>query len=333
MAARMNRLPKRLLILALLIVLFLAVLIVLFLAARSPTLLETDSMLPPGFEEAHLPDGDFNAYLYISHSAPIAMPLEAFGDSASASEQPDVELSSLGAWVGPNLDSFGARVEFQQQVHSQAAEMVLADDVEKWREGGVLWLVRGEVAWADGIETAMRAGDGVTFKHKYEDMWKLLRLLPEEPPLEPAAAGFIRADGDLLDPLTSKASLDLGGLGQAMGTINVKDIAYVAYAEDELRLPEDVDREFVKDSGIAAVFVARSTYPGFILGFFLNTFADRVDLQSDTRIAGEDVLSRDLDGVHLLVKPVGSTIFIVVASEEDISKKLMESVLQKHLEG
>ena len=329
----MNRLPKRILILALLIALFLAVLIVLFLAARSPTLLETDPMLPPGFEEARLPDGDFNAYLYVSHSAPIAIPMEAFGESASPSAQPDLELSSLGAWVGPNLDSFGSKVEFQQQVQAQAAEMALADDVERWREGGTLRLVRGEGAWADDVETAMRAGDGVTFKDKYQDVWRLLRLLPEEPLLQPAAAGFIRADSDLLDSLTSKAGLDLGGLGQALGTINVEDIAYVAYAEDVLRLPEHVDSEFVKDSGVAAVFVARSSYPGFILAFFLNAFADRVDLESDTRIAGEDVLSRDMDGVHLLVKPLGSAIFIVVASEEQNSRKLMESVLQKHLEG
>ncbi len=174
---------------------------------------------------------------------------------------------------------------------------------------------------------------GVTFEDKYEDTWRLLSLLPEEPPLEPAAAGFIRVDSDLLDSLTSRVDLDLGGLGQALGTINVEDIAYVAYAEDELRLPEEVDREFVRSSGIAAVFVARSTYPGFILGFFLNAFADRVDLQSDTRIAGEDVLSRDFDGVHLLVKPLGSVIFIVVASEEQTSKRLMESVLREHLEG
>ena len=330
----MNRSLKRLLILGFLIALLLVgLLAALFLAARSPTLLETDPILPPGFEEARLPDGDFNAYLYVSHSAPIAMPMEAFGESASPSAQPDLELSSLGAWVGPNLDSFGSKVEFQQQVQAQAAEMALADDVEKWREGGTLRLVRGQGAWADDVETAMRAGDGVTFKDKYEDVWRLLRLLPEEPPLEPAAAGFIRADGDLLDSLTSKAGLDLGGLGQALGTINVEDIAYTAYVDDELRLPEHVDSDFVRSSGIAAVFVARSSYPGFILAFFLNAFADRVDLQSDTRIAGEDVLSRDMDGVHLLVKPLGSTIFIVVASEEQNSKKLMESVLQKHLEG
>ena len=329
----MSRLPKRLLILALLLALFVALLITLFMAARSPTLLETAPMLPPGFEEARLPDGDFNAYLYVSHSAPIAVPPEAFGEPAGASAQSGLELSSLGAWVGPNLDSFGAKVEFQEQVQAQAAEAALGDDVERWREGDVLRLVRGEGAWADDVETAMRAGDGVAFKDKYEDIWRLLRLLPDEPPFEPAAAGFISADSDLLDSLTSRAGLDLGGLGQALGTINVENIAYAAYAEDELRLPEHVDSEFVRDSGVAAVFVARSTYPGFILGFFLNAFADRVDLESDTRIAGEDVLSRDMDGAHLLVKPLGSTIFIVVASEERNSEKLMESVLRKHLEG
>ncbi len=330
----MNRLPKRLLILALLITLLLAALFtMLFLAARSPTLLETDPMLPPGFEEARLPDGDFNAYLYVSHGAPVAVPPEAFGESAGASAQPDLELSSLGAWVGPSLDSFGARAEFQGQVQAQAAETALGDAVERWREDSTLRLVRGEGAWADDVEAAMRAGDGVTFKNKYEDVWRLLRLLPEEPPLEPAAAGFIAADSDLLDSLTSRAGLELGGLGQAMGTINVESIAYVAYADDDLRLPEQVDSEFVRDSGAAAVFVARSSYPGFILGFFLNVFADRVDLESDTRIAGEDVLSRGMDGVHLLVKPLGSVIFIVVASEERNSERLMESVLRKHLAG
>ena len=330
----MNRSLKRLLILGFLIALLVVgLLVALFLAARSPTLLETDPMLPPGFEEALLPDGDFKAYLYVSHSAPIAMPLEAFGESDSASTQPDLELSSIGAWVGPNLDSSGSRVEFQGQMQAQAAETALSDDVEKWREDSVLRLVRGEGAWANDAETAMRAGHSVTFKDKYEDIWKLLRLLPEEPPLQPAAAGFIRVDSDLLGSLTSRADLELKGLGQALGTINVENIAYVAYAEDVLRLPEDVDGEFVRDSGLAAVFVARSTYPGFLLGFFLNAFADRVDLESGTRIAGEDILSRDLDGVHLLVKPVGSAIFIVVASEEQNSKKLMESVLRKHLEG
>ena len=329
----MNRLPKRLLILAVLIALFLASIVTLFMAVRSPTLLETAPMLPPGFEEALLPDGDFTAYLYLSHSAPVAVPLAAFGESAGASTEPDVELSSLGAWAGPNLDSFGARAEFGEQMQAQAAETVLGDDVEQWREDGVLSLVRGDGVWADGVEIAMRAGSGVTFKEKYEDVWKLLRLLPEEPPLEPAAAGFVSAESDLLDSLTARAGLDLGGLGQALGTINVEKIAYVAYAEDEPRLPDNVDSDLVRSSGLAAVFVARSTYPGFLLSFFLNTFADRVDLQSDTRIAGEDVLSRDLDGVHLLVKPLGSVIFIAVASEAETSKSLMESILRKHLEG
>ena len=329
----MNRLPMRLLILGLLVALLLASIVALFMVTRSPTLLETDPMLPPGFEEARLPEGDLNAYLYVSHSASIAMPLTAFGESAGASTEPDLELSSLGAWVGPNLDSFGARAEFQQQRQAQAAETALADDVKKWREDSVLRLVSGQGAWADDIESAMRAGHGVTFKEKYEDAWRLLRLLPEEPSLEPAAAGFISVDSDLLDSLTSRAGLELGGLGQALGTINVENIAYIAYTEDELRLPESVDREYVRSSGTAAVFVARSTYPGFLLSFFLNTFADRVDLQSDTQIAGEDVLSRDLDGVHLLVKPLGSVIFIVVASEKQSSEALMQSVLRKHLEG
>ena len=125
----------RLLILGLLVALFLASIVALFMVTRSPTLLETDPMLPPGFEEARLPEGDLNAYLYVSHSASIAMPLTAFGESASALTQPDVELSSLGAWVGPNLDSFGARAEFQQQRQAQAAETALGDDVKKWREG------------------------------------------------------------------------------------------------------------------------------------------------------------------------------------------------------
>ena len=141
------------------------------------------------------------------------------------------------------------------------------------------------------------------------------------------AAGFIQVDSALLDSLASKAGLSLGGLGQALGSINVTDIVYAAYTNEPLNLPERFGLDYLEDSGVGAIFVARSSYPGFLLGFFLNTFADRIGLETGMEVSGQEVLSREEGGMHLLVKPVGSTIFLVLASSSQEAELLMASVL------
>lgn len=312
---------------------------ILLLAGCSPSLVKGTPKLPPGFLEAPVPEGDLSAYLFLAQESPITIPLARFGDPALAAGNPrfplgeeipeTVGINWLALAVGPDLDSFGGVIEFNRDLLAEMAEDVMSGrpEVSAWRQGNVLGLVRGTGGWADAMKVALRSGDVSRFQDAYPDSWELLRLLPESPPMDPVAAGFTNVDSMLLDSLASKAGLGLSGLGQALGSINITDIAYAAYTNEPLNLPEEFGRDYLKESGVGAVFVAQSSYPGFLLGFFLNTFADRIGLETGTEVSGQDVLSREEGGMHLLVKSVGSTIFLVLASTSQDAELLMASVL------
>jgi len=205
--------------------------------------------------------------------------------------------------------------------------------VTSWREDRVLNLVRGTGGWADAMTAALRSGDSSPFKDAYPEMWELMCLLPESPPGEPVAAGFVRVDGGILDPLVARAGLELEGVAQALGAIHVTDIAFAGYSDVGLALPEEVTPDYFKKAGVSAVFVVRSGYPGFLLSFFLGTFADRVGLEKASLANGQEVLSRELEDVHLVAKSLGNTLFLTLAPTREKAEALMSSVLEPQLNG
>ncbi len=316
--------------------LFVIVSTVLLLAGCSPSLVKGTPKLPPGFLGAPVPSGDLSAYLFLAQESPITIPLARFGDSALVANNPrfveipeTMAINRLALAVGPDLESFGGVIEFNRDLLAEMAGDLVSGkpEISTFRDGRSLALVRGTGGWADAMEVALRSGDSSRFQDAYPDSWELMRLLPENPPMDPVAAGFVEVDSTLLDSLASEAGVGLSGLGQALGSINVTDIAYAAYTNEPLNLPEEFGRDYLEESGVGAVFVAQSSYPGFLLGFFLNTFADRIGLETGTEVSGQDVLAREEGEMHLLVKPVGSTIFLVLASSSQDAQLLMASVL------
>ena len=321
----------------------LAVLPLLFLLAGcSPTLVNTTPLLPPGFLDPHVPPGDLSAYLYVSQESPLTVPLQKFGDlthiqgNPGYSEIPEtLSLNRLVLAVGPDLDSFSGAIQFNRHILAEMAEDVMSGrpEVSVWRQGNVLGLVRGTGGWADAMENAMRAGDASRFQDVYPDIWQLMQLLPEKPPAKPVAAGFIHVDQVLLDSLAAKAKLELRGLTQALGLIQITDIAYVAYTDMPVALPREVTSDYFEEANVGAIFVARSGYPGFLLSFFLGSFADRVGLEKGSLVAGQKVLSRELGNMYLVVKPMGNTLFLVLAPSRESAEDLMSSVLEPQQSG
>ena len=311
----------------------------LVLAGCSSSLVKTTPKLPPGFLETLVPAGDLSAYMYVSQGSAVTIPLQRFGDASLVQGVPGlpaiperVEIDQMVLVVGPDLDSFGGSVTFGQDGLAEMAQALLSqrsDDVTSWRDARRVNLVRGNSGWADSLQSAMRSGDVSRFQDAYPDIWELMRLLPERPPGEPVAAGFLKVDTGLLDSLSSKAGLGLSGLGQALGAIRITDVAYVAYTDNtSLALPEYVGRDYLVEVGVGAVFVVRSSYPGFLLSFFLDTFADRVGLQKGTEVSGEDVLFKDLDGMYLVAKPLGDTLVLSLAPTRERAEALMAAVLE-----
>ncbi len=321
---------------------FLAAASLLALAGCSPSLVQTDPKLPPGFLDARVPASDLSAYMYMSQEQPITIPLDRFGDPAHAANNPrfatipeKLAANRLALSVGPTLDSFGGVIEFESaargfysDIQAEIAEIVASGhpEVTVWRGDKELFLVRGTGGWADAMSSALRSGEGAPFKDMYPDIWELMRLLPESPPAKPVAAGFLKPTKVVIDALASRAGLDLGTLSQAMGTVNIKNVAFIAYSDRPVAIPTDVTPEYIRRHNVGAIYVARSSYPGFILSFFLNNFSGRIALEKVT-IRDETVLYRAFDDVHLLVKAIGSTIFFTMAPERAFAEELMASVL------
>ena len=314
---------------------------VLAALACSPKLVQTDPKLPPGFLDTPVLTGDLNAYLYLSQGSPIALPLEPFGDIENIQGNPllperlsvETDIRSLAFWMGPDLGSFGGDVVFSEETVAEIAELLLAtksDDVTSWRQGARVSLVRGTGPWATEMERVHRSGQALPFGEAYPKAWELLRLLPESPPAEPVAAGFLNPTSTVIDPLASRAGLSLGRLAPALGSVNINDVAFVAYSNRPIAVPERVTADYLHEHQIGAILVTRSSYPGFILSFFLNNFSGRVDLNK-IEVMGESVLYREFADVHLMVKSIGNTIFFSLAPTRDFAESLIASVLETQL--
>ncbi|MFH1141119.1 MAG: hypothetical protein V1724_05520 [Chloroflexota bacterium] len=297
----------------------------------------TNPALPPGFTEAQVPAGDISAYLYVSQDSPVTIPTERFGNvQGIAHELAHVlQVRGLALWTGQSVDSFAGNVKFAEESSAEIAQTLLSGvaDVKSSRDGVTLKLVSGSGEWAEGMESALKANQGSPFKDAYPAIWDLLHLMPEAPPGKPVAVGFVHVNEQLMNSLATQANLDLSGVGQAFGAANVSDIAFIAYAESPLALPNMVGPDYFKQAGLGAVFVARSSYPGFVLSFFLGSFADRVGLEKGPTVKGQEVLVKEIEGAHLMVATLGNTFFVALAPTREKAEALMTSALAPHVKG
>ena len=310
---------------------------ILVLAGCNPTLVETDPKLPSGFLDTQVPDVELNAYLYASQEQPTIIPLELLLAEVSvpSGTPTEVGMQRMAAWMGPDLKSFGASLRFQDVQDATFVEEQMAERareaVQSWRDGADLQLARGSGPWVEGLRSALSNGSTVTFQEAYPEVWELMRLLPASPPGEVVAAGFLLPTSTVIDSLASRAGLNLGRFAPALGTVNVKSVAFAAYSNQRIAFPTEVTPEYLQEYQIGAIYVARSSYPGLILSFFLDRFAGRVDLEK-TQVIGESVLYREYEDVYLMVKVLGNTIFFTLAPSRDYAEELMAAVLAPQVE-
>lgn len=298
----------------------------------TPTPIETAPKLPLEFLETPIPDIELNAYLYTSQEQSTIMPLKLFlpEQSVPYALPTEVRIKRMAAWIGSDLNSFGASFQFQDIQDAILVEERMAEQGRKaeqsWRHGADLQLVRGTGPWAEGLRNALSTGSTVDFQKAYPEVWLLMRLLPASPPGEVLAAGFLRPASTVIDSLAPWAGLNLGQFGPALGTVDVKNVAFAAYSNQRIVFPTEVTPEYIQKYQIGAIFVAHSSYPGLILSFLLDRFASRVELEK-TQIIGETVLYREYEDVYMMVKVMGSTIFFTLAPSRGYAQELMAAVL------
>lgn len=298
-----------------------------------------DPALPPGFAEARVPKADLSAYVYISQGATVPVPTSWFADPAlSLSSNPafaslgaSVALKSITLAVGPTVDHLGVQATLTSEQEAEAVAQLARGRplTEAWASGSTLGLVYGSGDWPGKLKSSIQLGDGLPFSRAYTDSWQLLRMMPESAPGQPIAVGFARTTGSVLEQASANLGLDLKGVPQAMGSLNITQGVFVAYAQQPLVAPEHVDITYFKQHGVGVIAAAKSSYPGFLLGFFLNSFANQAGLEKGTQVSGRDVLARDLGDAYLVAAPIGSVLFITIAPEKSGAEALMAAVLEQ----
>ena len=258
--------------------------------------------LPPGFEDAGVPDVDLNAYAYLDAGVPVTLPASALGDGAG----PIGLLRVEAALRDPGVD--------------QAAWLRTLD-------GEARFLSATETPWSDGIAAAWRDGQRASVEARYPEAWETIRLLPAHPPGRAVAVGFARNAGDLADDVLALQGIQVPGLGSALGFIRIRTLAFGAYASDPSSLPTPMTAMAIRDAGLGLVAVGRAGYPGVLVDFLIGRFAGRLGLD-DVTVAGEKARHRGLDGgLHLMMKSYGATLYFVVAGTRDDAEALLASVV------
>lgn len=308
------------------------------LAGCTSNPVQGDPALPPGFQDAKVPKADLNAYVYVSQGAPVSLPTRWFGDLATVKNDPrfaaigdSVVVNSMALAAGTDTQHAGGVISFQDATTADAAAQLAAARplTQAWRNGNNMGLAHGDGDWPGALKASLQAGNGSPVSQANPDAWDLLRMLPQTPPSKPVAAGYVKVDGNLMEDAAGRLQLNLSGVTQALGSLNVSQVAFIAYAAGDLSTKDPVSLAYLSQRGASALLVMKSSYPGFLLGFFLNNFASQAGLEKGEQVAGQDVLTKDLGDAYLVAKPIGSVLFLSVAPDKAHAEALMESVLKQ----
>ncbi|MBI4202837.1 MAG: hypothetical protein HY532_06995 [Chloroflexi bacterium] len=297
---------------------------------------QRDASLPPGFTEARIPNAGLNAYLYASQGSPIRLPVKWFGGgdpqaiAALAALGDTVDVQSIGLGVGTTLDHFGGQIAFTSEDEAETAVQLASSrpaKLEVWRSGADVGIVSGSGDWPASVKASLQAGDSVLFSEAYPAAWELLRMLPASPPDAPVAAGFAKVEGGLLDSVSGRMGLGLTGVTQALGGLQVTDMAFIAYAGQPLGDIETLSADYLRQQDASFIVAMRSGYPGFLLSFFLSSFATQAGLEKGATASGQEVFTGEVDGNYLVVKSIGNVIFIAAATDRAKAEALVDAVL------
>ncbi|MFQ5873890.1 MAG: hypothetical protein ACE5JL_08825, partial [Dehalococcoidia bacterium] len=176
---------------------------------------------------------------------------------------------------------------------------------------------------------AIEGGRFLSFTEAYPEAWGLMRRLPPSPPQPPLAVSFVNVEEALVDSVTRKAGQETQIIGQALDAARVSTVALGFYGEQDFTWPDaDVRPAFLRQQGVSAVAVTRSSYPGFILNLFFGSFASRAGMEEVRLESGEEVLARRLDDeLHVLVKNKGSFLVGAASSDREQAEGLLQSLL------
>ena len=285
--------------------------------------------LPDGLDAFGAIDVDSNALTYVLPGTGVTLSASAFGgtpEEALAVESMELLLRDPGV-------EYAMRVRFADaDTAERAAALARADaeDSSDWVDvdGAALSVGRSERAWGAEVREAWASGERRPISEVHSDFWDRLRLMPENPPARPVAAGFVRNVSDLLDRLLEAGHTDAPGLSDALGFARVGSVAFVGYSDTLTSIPGASSGAILRELDAGVIFVAQGGYPGFVIDLLFRQFASGAGL-GPVDVEGQRVSYRVINAdLHLMVKNFGPTFFFAAGPTRARTQELMASVIR-----
>lgn len=315
----------------------LAALVLLMVAAAcTSTLTAGDGLLPTGMDQARVPQAELGGFVYLSASPGVAVSTSRFVSSQGVAELPaDVpaQVDIVGAILvsGTSSEEIGGTLTFATPEDAQTAWQVFEARKMGEENWGLLvsprmHAVRGKGPWATSVRSALESGSLVPLSTHDPDAWALVTNLPEKPPSAPIAAGVVSLDDRLIEDFGAEAGFPLSDIADALGLAGVEAIAFALYSDLPSEAIESVDRDFLAQSGSAAMFVSHSSYHGAILSLVMRAGSGLSGLE-EVELGDKTVRYRKIGDLHLVAKTEGSFIYAAVAAARDDAEKLILSAI------
>ena len=288
--------------------------------------------LPLGFETAPLPDVALNGYLYLdgSHLSGIKL-VDLIPDFTPPPDlSGEISLKRLSVWLGTGIDSLGIGVEFTDRKTAELIEAALqAANIQTrhYLQHDTIYVVKGRGEWAEALFSALREARFVRMSDTYVVPWKLLRLLPGDPPAKPIAAGFGVLNPLLLERMERDVDANVVLVRSIMSTARARNLAFALYPGRPLQGLPSLNDTFLTETELSGIMVTRSSYPGFLVSFIFGRVGTPSGL---TRVSLSDG-SEDLfhfspsQGSHFMIKNRGNIFTISLASNKEAAEDLIKS--------
>ena len=288
--------------------------------------------LPPGFETAPLPDVALNGYLYLdgSHISGIKL-VDLIPDFTPPPDlSGEISLKRLSVWLGTGVDSLGIGVEFTDGKTAELIEAALQAANIQTRHHlrhDTIYMVKGRGEWAEALFSALREARFVRMSDTYVVPWKLLRLLPADPPAQPIGAGFGVLNSLLLERMDRDVDANVVLVHSIMSTARAKNLAFALYPGQPIEgLPSLSDASLTKTE-LGGIMVTRSSYPGFLVSFIFGRVGTPSGLTKVSPSDGSENLFHfsPSQESHFMMKNRGSIFTISLASNKEAAEDLIKS--------
>ena len=296
--------------------------------------------IPRGDSEAHdltrdilLPPTNYSLYALIGPYEDLWFALDSFNrDESNRSDVPIimkidagiilVNNNMLETYANVQMDNLDDAQKFQTHLETEGSSRIVLRDKNSY----VVDVLFGSGTWGEQILMSIENSQHVPLNKFDPDGWHLMTNLPNVPDLKLVGVGAISRDMMAINMLTDLGELDLQFIARTYKTLNGGNVVFGAYTNGSAQITFHPEREFFQDSMRGLVFVTHSSYASPLVSFLVKEISEEMGM-TNLLIRNSSVRHIELQGFHVIVKNIGSLVYLVISNDLNEAEKLIGSII------